>query len=311
MRTAPAASAASPLLDEATHSGSTWQVKVFPGAGEAVAFIPADGDPLATPEWAVDAELAATFADRHGQLFDVGAPVVEPRVESPEEEAARQKRNRLNAARRARARSRRYCKANRLSRLWTLTFADAVYDRRTVVASLNALARALRAQFGEAFPYLWAIEEHESGALHVHLAAGRIVALRCRSCDPDKQGKGLHQDDMRKWAPCLRCTWGHGFVLAQKFKGQKGNGRKASAAVAGYVAKYVGKDVEGCEPGEKSYDVGRGFKPGEVVFEVTGTSGEALAVVAAVYFDGGGPGFVWSSEDVEDWYGPPVRVAFW
>jgi hypothetical protein len=298
-------------LDEATHSGA-WSVKVYPGAREAVAFVPAR--PLAdrfddVPSYGSDHyEDAGTAVAQSFDALDALAVVED--VETEDEAAARVRRNRENAGRRAKSRARRYCKANALTRLWTLTFAEAVHERADVVAALNGLSRALRAKFGESFPYLWVIEEHESGALHVHIAASRLMAMRCRRCDPKHEGRGLHADDVRGRLVCLPCTWGHGFVMTQRFKGQKGN-KAAAVRVASYVSKYVVKDVEAVDNAGKSYDVARGYKPAEVVFDVEGPARDALAVAAGVFFDGDAPSFVWSSENVGDWMGPPVRVAFW
>jgi hypothetical protein len=293
-------------LDEATHSGEPlWRAKVYPEAREVVLWVdrPRPGFTAdLTDSWADDVEPV-----EQRSLLEHDRPVLGPgRFEL--EDIERQARNRANAARRARGRSRRYCKSNRLTRLGTLTYATPEHDRAAVVAHLNTLARTLRAYFGEAFPYLWVIEEHHSGALHVHIALGRPVAMRCHRCDPDGTGRGLHADDRRGKLPCLPCAWGRGFVMAQRFKNTKG--RNAGGAVAAYVAKYVGKDVEHTAPGQKSYDVARGFNP-EAVEAESHDVASLLKALCRSYFDDAAPQFTWSSNDVEDWRGPPVRVAFW
>ena len=82
------------------------------------------------------------------------------------------------AARRARSKSRRYCAANRLNRLGTLTYRGAgCHDPKQLRADVAAFFRRLRELIdGPAFAYLWTSEWHKSGhGLHVHFAVGRFI----------------------------------------------------------------------------------------------------------------------------------------
>lgn len=281
-------------------------MKCYPSAGEAVIFLPRGAPPLG-----IDHEV---LYDEGHQAAMVGLARTESVEEAwdlahreEEDRRTRHEGNRARAGARARTRVRRYCKANDLSRLGTLTFRSATRERAEVVEALNGFFKRLRAQLGAALPYVWVIEEHKSGALHVHVGLGRPLPMRCERCDPADRGKGRHQRDLP--GPCLACTWGLGFVHAKKIKGHKGN--RASSSAATYLAKYVGKEVEGLRgKGAKAYEVGRGFQPEVVEGEVEGTAGEVVTAIAAAYFGGGAPSFVWSSEDADDWLGPPVRVVF-
>src|SRR5215208_7170489 len=66
-------------------------------------------------------------------------------------------RSLAEAARRARGMIRRYCTANRLNRLGTLTYAgEGCHDPVAVRSDVAVFFRRLRTDLGgEAFPYLW------------------------------------------------------------------------------------------------------------------------------------------------------------
>lgn len=119
---------------------------------------------------------------------------------------------------------RRYCRANRLDRLCSLTYAKAPADRAECVAHLRRFFERLQAVFGR-LPIVAVLEKGSTnGRLHAHLAVGRFI--------PKQQ---------------LERIWGHGFVDIRKFKGkgQRWNQRELAA----YLAKYVSKSVEAM-PGE-------------------------------------------------------------
>ena len=83
------------------------------------------------------------------------------------------------AARRARTQVRRYCAANRLNRLATLTYRPPFCrDPKVLRAEVGTFFRSLRRGLGgEAFPYLWTGEWHkDSLRLHAHFAVGRYVS---------------------------------------------------------------------------------------------------------------------------------------
>lgn len=183
---------------------------------------------------------------------------------------------------RARSTARRYCKANGLDRLWTLTFRDAQTDPARVVRYLGSFFKRLRARFGR-LPYLWVLEWHPGGhGIHVHFALGRYV--------PKNQVEEL---------------WGHGFVDARRFWRRPG---REVASVAGYVTKYLGKAMDDREAlGRHRYDVAQGFQPAKYTGEFCDEF--EAASVAWEWMDAR-PSFVWRSEECEGWAGPPVRVLF-
>lgn len=92
--------------------------------------------------------------------------------------AANPSRAAREAGRRSRTKLRRYCSANRLNRLGTLTYrGDGCHDPRAVREHVGEFFRVLRAGLdGEPLAYVWVPEWHKTGhGLHVHFAVGRYV----------------------------------------------------------------------------------------------------------------------------------------
>jgi len=197
------------------------------------------------------------------------------------------------AGRRARASLRRYCSANRLNRLGTLTYrGEGCHDPQTVRAHLGDFFRSLRTGLGgEPLPYVWVPEWHKSGhGLHAHFAVGRFVK---RSL--------------------IEQAWGHGFVHIKLLGNLPvGSGSLSEARVAaGYLSKYVAKtfaDPSTRVLGLHRYDVAQGFQPHALAFSGR-SAGDVLAQASAAL--DGPPSVEWSSSMVEDWQGPPSVWAQW
>lgn len=197
----------------------------------------------------------------------------------------------MEAARRARGQIRRYAAANGLNRLGTLTYAgDGLHDQRVFRQHMAMFFRRLRADTGgRPFPYVWVPEWHKSGhGLHAHFAVGSYIARRK-----------------------IEAAWGRGFVHIKLLgdlpvgSGIHGEARRA----AGYLAKYVGKDVDQAKlAGLHRYEVAQGFAPPSVVLHGA-TLGEVLPEATAAM--GRLPSHVWQSLGVEGWQGPPAVWLSW
>jgi hypothetical protein len=202
-------------------------------------------------------------------------------------------RSAAEAGRRAKANLRRYCAANRLNRLGTLTYAGAgCHDPEAVREDLGEFFRNLRtATGGKAFPYVWVPEWHPGGhGLHAHFAVGKFVRRRL-----------------------IESAWGRGFVHI-KLLGDLpvGSGTLSEARLAArYLSKYVAKtfaDPSARVLGLHRYDVAQGFRPRGV--SITGPTAEDVIAQASAVFDSR-PVAEWSSSSVEDWQGPPSIWAQW
>ena len=112
------------------------------------------------------ARAAAALCRRCGRGAVGGGPATDP------------ERSQQEAARRARAKLRRYAAANRLNRLGTLTYAgEGCSIMRQLRVDVAEFFRGLRRRAGgEPLPYVWVPEWHPGGhGLHVHFAVGRYV----------------------------------------------------------------------------------------------------------------------------------------
>jgi hypothetical protein len=202
-------------------------------------------------------------------------------------------RARTEAARRAKGRLRRYCAANRLNRLGTLTYAGAgCHDPRQVRADVGDFFRALRTALGgNPLPYAWVPEWHKTDhGLHLHFAVGQYVR------------RGL-----------IASAWGRGFVHI-KLLGDLpvGSGTLAQARkAAGYLSKYVTKSFTDDQrpAGLHRFDVAQGFQPKTV--RIAGRSADDVVGQASYRLGGLAPVRRWSSAEVDGWQGAPAVWAQW
>jgi hypothetical protein len=199
-------------------------------------------------------------------------------------------RAQAEAARRAKTKVRRYCAANRLNRLGTLTYAgQGCHDPAQVRADAAAFFRQLRDDLGgKALPYLWVPEWHPGGhGLHLHFAVGRYIK------------RGL-----------IEQAWGHGFVHIKLLDDLPVSASRLDECrlAARYLAKYVTKEATDSLGGLHRYEVAQGFQPRRQAFTAA-TGAEALATISQGM--GRPPEYVWWSSETEDWQGPPAVWAQW
>lgn len=200
-------------------------------------------------------------------------------------------RSATEAARQARTKARRYCAANRLNRLGTLTYAGAgCHDPRELRGHVAGFFRTLRGELGGApLAYLWTAEWHKTGhGLHVHFAVGRYVPRHL-----------------------IERAWGRGFVHI-KLLGDLPVGSTSleeSRQAARYLSKYVGKAFDARRVrGLHRYEVAQGFQPGRV--RLYGRTAEQVVAAASEQM-GAEPAYQWSSDEAIDWCGPPALWASW
>ena len=185
---------------------------------------------------------------------------------------------------------RRYCAANRLNRLGTLTYrGGGCHDPAQLRADVGGFFRDLRsAQGGKAFPYVWVPEWHKTDhGLHVHFAVGRFIR---------------HST--------IEAVWGRGFVNIKRLTDLPVGSTTWHEArrAAGYLSKYVTKSFDQDLGGLHRYEVGQGFQPAVTRFR---GSTAAAVLSQAVATMGGSPEVRWQSWDVEDWQGPPAVWFAW
>jgi hypothetical protein len=194
----------------------------------------------------------------------------------------------VEAARRARTKVRRYCAANRLNRLGTLTYRGVgCHDPREFREHVGLFFRQLRGDLGRgALPYLWVPEWHKTHGLHGHFAVGRYVP---RSL--------------------IAAAWGRGFINI-KLLGDPavGSGALEEARLAArYLAKYVGKAFDAARIASlHRYEVAQGFQPASV--QVNGRTIDEAIEAACAAMGGRYPQRVSRSEEVAEWSPKPPSV---
>ncbi|MCU1677356.1 MAG: hypothetical protein JWM93_2114 [Frankiales bacterium] len=204
--------------------------------------------------------------------------------------AADPERARSEAARRARAKVRRFAAANGLNRLGTLTYRGlGCHDPKQLRADVAHFFRSLRAALGgDPLPYVWVSEWHKTGhGLHVHFAVGRYI------------NRSL-----------IAAAWGHGFVHIKLLSNLPVGStlRDEARQAARYLSKYVTKSFTEHTPGLHRYELAQGFQPSARVLLGTSVDGvlrQACAVMS------GEPRLRWSSSDADDWLGPPAVWFAW
>jgi hypothetical protein len=200
-------------------------------------------------------------------------------------------RSKRVASSRAKTAVRRYCAANRLNRLGTLTYAGkGCHDPRALRDDLADFFRTIRVDLGgKPFPYMWVPEWHKTDhGLHAHFACGQFIK---RSA--------------------IEQAWGRGFINI-KLLGDLpvGSGPIEEARRAGgYLSKYMNKDfAEKHEMGLHRYDLAQGFQPRKVA--VPGPTLEA-ALQRVFVLMGGRPAKYSTSMEWRDWTGPMAVAMAW
>ncbi|MCW2857584.1 MAG: hypothetical protein JWR52_3199 [Marmoricola sp.] len=241
-----------------------WFMNVYPDAGEA------GGGYLRPSKKAKDA--------------------TRPRLVAPVPSA----RSAIESAARSARRVRRYCAANRLTVMGTLTYAGTgCHDQAQIRSDLGEFFRALRDERGRgAFPYLWVPEWHKTDhGLHAHFGVDRRIPV------------GL-----------IREIWGHGHVFMRQRTGRPSGGSALNEArhAAGYLSKYLSKslnDTSAAIAWQHRYDVAQGFDP--KVVRVEGWSRSEAIGLAIQSMGGVVPASTWVSDDAEVWDAPPRVVLRW
>lgn len=281
------------------------KVLVWPQCGEAVAV----WSPVRREDVAESAERALRSA-----VVDDASSVVDEDDRVLDDESV--EANRQRAVRRARTRFRRFCVANRLTRMWVLTFAgEGLHGpdgleraKRCVRAFIRRMRRTLMRD--RPFPYAYSFEPHPKGhGWHVNLFLAPVFVEKRH----------------------VQRVWGHGNVwftdferdsedwLGRRIGGEvraggggarsARNARRASRRAASYGSKYATKvwnDPSVFPPGVHRYEVAEGFAPRRQEVRVQDFSEAAAVVVSHPSFGE----LLWrmSSDDWVDHDGPACMV---
>lgn len=236
-------------------SGEGWRVRLYESAGEAVAHWPLPQ--RAQPE------------SRR-----------QPRVE---EQAKRAEGNKSRSSRRAKGQVRRYAKANKLNRLWTLTYAEGQFDRQRASQDIRRFLERVQTRYGRQ-PILLVLEWHPGGhGLHVHALAGRFIPQQA-----------------------IQLLWGHGIVHLKQIRAR--GGQSATGAAAQYASKYISKEMD-APPRSHRYYITEGWQPEAIEGRVRAKRDVLDWCLEAM--GGQVPAYTWDSDDADEWEGPPTLFIMW
>jgi len=211
-----------------------------------------------------------------------------PRKESTGLARPDPERAQREARRRAGVQVRRLVAEHKLTRMWTLTLAEATLpeQRPEVILKLQQFLRRVRLELPHVV-WLAVLEWHPGGhGWHIHIVVNKFVP--------------------KEW---IAGAWRHGFVDVRRIsvKGDS-TSRQAVSKAASYLAKYVTKaPPEGApthSPGDHRYYRPLGLSLTELVAE---GSYEEMVAMAWEHFPAG-VGWMWHSGSAEGWRAPPCLV---
>jgi hypothetical protein len=220
----------------------------------------------------------------------IAAQVLRGEREDPEAEDKR-RANAVRAARRAKSRVRRLCKAFGLDSMLTLTYRenqeDLVLAKKHVKEFVRRLKRLL-----PGFRYVGCYEQQERGAWHAH------IALRAIPARLEVGGARLKSYDALRsiWRGVVGLDNGNIDISDGQKKGRKKAKRRSPARLAAYMSKYMLKGFEDGDLHSNRYSASEGGLPQGVRLEFCRTSlAELLPQVFAKVATAGTELFTWLS----------------
>jgi hypothetical protein len=177
----------------------------------------------------------------------IAAQVLRGEREDPEAEHKR-RANALRAARRAKSKVRRLCKAFGCDTMLTLTYRENQTDLGLAKRHVKEFVRRFK-RLVPGFCYVACYEEQVRGAWHVHMAI-RAIAKRLKV--GGVQFKSY--DAVRSvWRAVVGLDNGNIDISDGQKKGRKAPKRRSPARLAAYMSKYMLKAFEGGELDSERY----------------------------------------------------------
>jgi len=159
-------------------------------------------------------------------------------------ESEKRKENSEDSAKRSKQAVRLRCKAIQADRMITLTFRENIQDRDRVAKYFDAFRRGMSK--GRKFHYVATLEKQERGALHMHVAVKgaqsyfHVRSLWQKIVGLDAEGRQMGQIHVRN-------------------PNAFGFGQKGTHKLAGYISKYIAKDIDDHELNKKRYWSSKGI----------------------------------------------------
>lgn len=202
--------------------------------------------------------------------------------------------NMARSVRRARQKVRHTIKALEADHMLTLTYRDNMQDIDKLKADYKRFVRMMVARY-PAWKYVAVKERQERGALHLHIAVkGRQPLNYIRKCWYIAIG-GSSEDSGENTKGAINVR------APSRFSGRQGKSVKwKNSKLAGYLTKYLGKDISEVEHHSKRYWVSKKIEGVEVVkFWLSATNFKDAIVEAHNLVHGRGASdlSIWAADD--------------
>ena len=221
----------------------------------------------------------------------INAQVLRGERDDPDADEKR-RANALRAARRAKTKVRRLCKAFGCEQMLTLTYRENQTDLQLAKKHVKEFVRRLK-RLLPGFRYVACYEQQERGAWHAHIAV-RAIPLRLMV-----EGVRLKSFDALRsvWRGVVGLDNGNIDISDGQKKGRKKAKRRSPARLAAYMSKYMLKAFEDADEFVNRYSSSEATElPAPVRMEFARTSLQQL--LPEVFSDVAKPGtelFTWLS----------------
>lgn len=131
----------------------------------------------------------------------------------------------------------------KVDRMLTLTYAENMKDRDKAYIDFDKFLKLYKRLTGENLEYVAVTEKQKRGAIHFHLALNKFINVNT-----------------------IRKCWPHGIIQIERKAEyiQGGKNKRNIGRIAGYMSKYLSKDIAEQDLNSKRYSSSRGIAKPEV-----------------------------------------------
>ena len=131
----------------------------------------------------------------------------------------------------------------KVDRMLTLTYAENMKDRDKAYIDFDKFLKIYKRLTGENLEYVAVTEKQKRGAIHFHIALNKFINVNT-----------------------IRKCWPHGIIQIERKAEyiQGGKNKRNIGRIAGYMSKYLSKDIAEQDLNSKRYSSSRGIPKPEV-----------------------------------------------
>ena len=131
----------------------------------------------------------------------------------------------------------------KVDRMLTLTYKENMQDREKAYIHFDKFLKSYKRLSGENLEYVAVTEKQKRGAIHFHIALNKFININI-----------------------IRKCWPHGIIQIERKAEyiQGGKNKRNIGRIAGYMSKYLSKDIAEQDLNSKRYSSSRGIPKPEV-----------------------------------------------